>query len=164
MKQLYNDCLGRRGMSFTMGVAVLSVLARRGRSGTRLVRTLLKHYGPRHVPTRSDVETLFLELTRAHDLPDPERQAVITGAEGFVGTVDFAWRDPRVVVEVDSSWHDGPVDRDEDAERDRHLLAAGYDVRRYRFGDIAFEPERVARELGAALAPIGAAAAPRTVG
>jgi very-short-patch-repair endonuclease len=164
MKQLYNDCLGRRGMSFTMAVSVLSVLARRGRRGTRLVRTLLEHYGPRHEPTRSDVETLFLELTRHHGLPDPERQAVITGPEGYVGTVDFAWRGARLVVEIDSSWHDGPLDADDDTDRDRRLGAAGYTVRRYRWGDLAVRPEPVARELAAILAGYPAGIAARTVG
>lgn len=147
MRQLYNDCLARRGMTFTMAVAVLSVMARRGRSGTRLARKILRSYGPKHVPTQSDVETLLLELVRTYGLPEPERQAVIVGPDGFIGTVDFAWRAARLVVEVDSSWHDGPVDREQDVLRDRRLRAAGYRVLRYRFGDIALEPTRVAREL-----------------
>ena len=164
MKQLYNDCLGRRGMTFTMEAAVLSVLARRGRRGTRLVRRLLRYYGPRHEATRSDVETLFLELVRAYDLPDPECQAVISGPDGFVGTVDFAWRPTKVIVEVDSSWHAGPLDRAADQERDRRLRAAGYLVLRYRFGHITLEPERLARELGAAIDGNPSVAAPGTVG
>jgi very-short-patch-repair endonuclease len=151
MKQLYNDCLARRGMTFTMGVAVLSVLARRGRRGTTLVRNLLRHYGPRHRPTQSDLETLFLELVRAHGLPEPEPQAVISGPEGFIGTVDFAWRTALVVVEIDSTWHDGPLDTDADAERDARLAAAGYTVRRYRFSHLVAGPEAVVRELAAIL-------------
>jgi hypothetical protein len=164
MKQLYNDCLGRRGMTFTMAVAVLSVLARRGRRGTRLVRQLLKHFGPRHKPTKSDVESLFFELTRDHGLPDPVPQADINGPDGWIGTVDFAWRHAWLLIEVDSSWHDGPVDIEDDAERDRRLRAAGYQVKRYRFGEIAFKPERVARELAAILAGYPTEIAARTVG
>jgi hypothetical protein len=151
MKQLYNDCLGRRGMTFTSEAAVLSVLARRGRSGTRLVRQLLRYFGPKHTPTRSDVETLFLELVRSYDLPEPECQAVIVGPDGFIGTVDFAWRARHVVVEVDSSWHDGPLDQEADALRDARLAAAGLVVKRYRYGDIALDPRSVARELAAIL-------------
>ena len=35
---------------------------------------------------------LFLELVHTYGLPEPERQVVISGVEGFIGTVDFAWR------------------------------------------------------------------------
>jgi very-short-patch-repair endonuclease len=151
-------------MTFTMAVAVLSVLARRGRRGTRLVRKLLKYFGPKHKPTKSEVETLFFELTREHGLPDPERQAAISGPDGWIGTVDFAWRHAWLLVEVDSSWHDGPLDQEEDIERDRRLRAAGYTVKRYRFGQIALQPELVARELAAALGGYPPVAAARTVG
>jgi very-short-patch-repair endonuclease len=164
MRQLYNDCLGRRGMTFTMAVAVLSVMARRGRRGTRLAREILRSYGPKHKPTKSDVETLFFELVRTYGLPEPERQAVIAGWAGFIGTVDFAWRDARLVVEVDSSWHDGPLDEEVDEERDRMLEAAGYQVERYRFPEIVFEPGRVARELAAKLDGVPTRIAARTVG
>ena len=163
MKRLYNDCLARRGMTFTMEAAVLSVLARRGRRGTRLVRKLLTHFGPKHIPTQSEVESLFFELTREYGLPDPERQAVIIGPDGFIGTVDFAWRDRWLVVEIDSSWHDGPIDVEEDLERDRRLKAAGYTVRRYRFGQLVLQPELVARELGAVIDGYPSITAPRTV-
>lgn len=152
MKQLYNDCLGRRGLTFTMEAAVHATLARRGRRGTRLVRQLLLHFGPRHEATQSDVEALFFELVRASDLPDPDRQVVISDEEGFIGTVDFAWAKRRVVVEIDSSWHDGPLDQARDAERDRRLTAAGYIVRRYRFGQIIADPAAITRELAAILA------------
>jgi very-short-patch-repair endonuclease len=164
MKLLYNDCLGRRGMTFTMAVAVLSTLARRGRAGTRLVRKLLKHFGPKHEPTRSDVESTFFELTRARGFPDPKRQVTISGRTGFIGTVDFAWPEDRVAVEIDSSWHDGPIDIEDDAERDRRLRHAGYTVLRYRYGHLVFEPDRVARELAVALGGKPPVATARTVG
>ena len=150
MRQLYNDALGRRGMTFTQEAAVLTVTARRGRRGTALVRETLLHYGPKHEPTRSDTETLFYELIRAYELPEPERQVPITDARGFMGTVDFLWREVRHVVEVDSRWHDGPIDEEEDIERDQRLIAAGYTVDRYRYGDILRRPTAIARELGVA--------------
>jgi hypothetical protein len=149
MKQLYNDCLGRRGLTFTMAVAVLLVLAKRGRRGTRLVRALLDHYGPTHKPTKSDVETLFLELVLDRGLPEPDRQADISGPRGWIGTVDFAWHEVKHIVEVDSSWHDGPYDEEVDEQRDADLIEAGYTVERYRYGDIVRSPARLIRELAA---------------
>lgn len=153
MKQLYNDCVGRRGLTFTLAVAALLVLAKRGRRGTRLVRSILQRYGPKHRPTKSDVETLFFELVLDRGLPEPERQAVITGPRGFIGTVDFAWRSAMHIVEVDSSWHDGPLDEEVDEQRDADLEAAGYTVERYRYGHIVMEPDRIHRELAAILRP-----------
>ena len=150
MRQLYNDALARHGMTFTQEAAVLAVTARRGRRGTALVRETLLHYGPKHVPTHSETETLFYELVRAYDLPEPERQVSITDAHGFVGTVDFLWRDVRHIVEVDSSWHDGPEDKLADVERDDLLRAAGYTVDRYRYEDIIRRSTAIVRELGVA--------------
>lgn len=163
MKQLYNDCVARRGLSFTSAVAVLLVLAKRGRRGTRLVRSLLQRYGPKHRPTESDVETLLHELVLDRGLPDPERQAVITGSHGWIATVDFAWRKAMHIVEVDSSWHDGPFDEEVDLQRDADLRAAGYTVARYRYGDIVLHPDRLIRELGAAIEAGASIAAPRTI-
>ena len=150
MRQLYNDLLGRRGMTFFQEAAVLAVTARRGRRGSALVRETLLHYGPKHVPTKSETETLFYELARAYDLPEPERQVPISDDRGFIGTVDFLWRDDMHIVEVDSSWHDGPEDELGDLERDDRLRAAGYTVARYRYIDIVRRPTAIARELGAA--------------
>jgi very-short-patch-repair endonuclease len=164
MKQLYNDFLGRRGMTFTMAVLVLSVLAGRGRAGTVLVRTLLEHFGPKHTPTESDVETLFHELVRTSDLPEPARQVAILGPRGWIGTVDFCWPDAWHIVEVDSSWHDGPDDQAVDQQRDVDLREAGYTVQRYRYGDIVCQPERILRELGADLDAGASRSAPRTGG
>src|SRR3546814_3092345 len=67
-------------------------------------------------------------------------------SSGWIGTVDFLFEQVRHVVEIDSSWHDGPMDRAADAERDEALRAAGYTVERYRYGRLVGEPAAVARE------------------
>ena len=72
-------------------------------------------------------------------------------AGGFIGTVDFVWRSGLLVVEIDSTWHDGPLDREADAERDGRLDAAGYPVLRYRYGDLVVDPDRIVRDLGVAI-------------
>ena len=147
MRRVYNDALGRRGLTFTQEAAVLLVMARRGRAGTQLVREVLRELGPRYKPTMSDTESLFLELVHAASLPDPEKQVALSDEFGFIGVVDFLWREARVVVEVDSSWHDGPYDREVDEDRDRRLEAAGYIVKRYRYGDIVMRSAHITREL-----------------
>ena len=151
MIRLYNDALRRGGLTFTAEVAVLSALAGRGRRGTRLVRKILKRFSRHYKPTDSDTETTFLELVIANDLPAPEKHVAISGRRGFIGVVDFLWRDARHIVEIDSSWHDGPLDTEVDEERDKQLRAAGYSVDRYRYEDLVLEPTKVLRELGAAV-------------
>lgn len=151
MARVYNDAAGRRGLSLVQELAVLAVLAQRGRRGTRLVRRLLLRFGPGYAPTHSDTETLFYELVASFGLPEPEKQAVVTDIEGWIGTVDFLWRPERVIAEVDSSWHDGPLDQERDEARDLRAQAAGYVVRRYRYRDIVGEPNRVHHELVAAM-------------
>jgi very-short-patch-repair endonuclease len=128
-------------------------MAKRGRAGTTLARRLLERFGPRYVPTQSDSETVFLELVHAHDLPEPEKQVALADELGFVGVVDFLWRRARLVVEIDSTWHDGPTDED-DQERDRRLVAAGYIVKRYRYRDIVLAPAAIVRELAAVIRAI----------
>lgn len=154
MVRLYNDALRRGGLTFVQEAAVLSALAGRGRRGTQLVRRLLRRYGPAYTPTESETETTFFELVRGAGLPEPEKQVAISGRHGFIGVVDFLWRRAKHVVEVDSSWHDGPVDQASDADRDERLVDSGYTVGRYRFGDIVLEPSRVLRELGAAISKL----------
>jgi very-short-patch-repair endonuclease len=154
MARVYNDAVARRGMTFVQEAAVLVVLAKRGRAGTRLVRRLLERFGPDHTPTQSDAESLFVELIDAYQLPEPQRQVPISDSEGWIGTVDFLWPSASHVVEVDSAWHDGPLDREQDRERDDRLRAAGYTVARYRYGDFISRPAAVARELGVAIGHI----------
>src|SRR3546814_4304166 len=75
---------------------------------------------------------LFIQLVETYRLPPPAVQASISGPSGWIGTVDFLFEQVRHVVEIDSSWHDGPMDRAADAERDEALRAAGYTVEGYR--------------------------------
>lgn len=151
MARVYNDAVARRGLSFAHEVAVLTVLAKRGRTGTRLVRRLLQRFGPDHEPTWSETESLFMELVDAYGLPIPKQQVPISDEYGWIGTVDFFWPDARLVVEIDSTWHDGPLDREADRERDRRLEAAGYVVKRFRYRHLALDSHRVAALLASIL-------------
>jgi very-short-patch-repair endonuclease len=161
MERVYNDIVARRGVTFAHEAAVHLVMARRGRRGTVLVRDLLTRLGPRYVPTHSDAESLFVELLVAYAIdPPPERQVPIVGADGYIGTVDFVWRTARHVVEIDSRWHDGPLDQDADVVRDKGLIAAGYTVARYRYGRMVTEPAAIARELGVAVGAHGPTTTP----
>lgn len=147
MRRVYNDAIGRRGLTFAQEAAVLTVTAKRGRTGTTLVRSILLEFPPEHEPTRSDAEFLFLELCNTHGIPVGDRQVTLTDERGFIGVVDFCWPAAGLVVEIDSAWHDGPLDRGDDAERDERLATAGWTVRRYRYRDMIERPAVIARQL-----------------
>jgi Protein of unknown function (DUF559) len=151
ISRVLNDALGRRGLTMIHEVAVLAAIGGRGRPGTALVRELLKRFGPRYTPTKSDGESLFAELLDVFDMPVPERQ-VRTGDTTFIGTVDFLYRTQRVIVEIDGTWHDGPLDQAYDEERDDRLVAQGFEVVRIRYGDLVLRPEREMARLNRALA------------
>jgi very-short-patch-repair endonuclease len=97
--------------------------------------------------TRSDLETLFLDLWRQHHLPSPEVNVKLGRWE-----VDFLWRSQRVVVEVDSwTYHRGSVAFEDDHARDLDLRVAGYAVLRFTDKQLEEEPGRVAADVARAL-------------
>ncbi|HEU4739269.1 MAG TPA: type IV toxin-antitoxin system AbiEi family antitoxin domain-containing protein [Solirubrobacterales bacterium] len=98
--------------------------------------------------TRSDLETLFLELCARHRLPPPEVNVELGNWE-----VDFLWRAQRVVVETDYwIYHRGSVAFEDDHARDLDLRAAGYTVLRFTDRQLAEEPGRVVADVARALA------------
>jgi very-short-patch-repair endonuclease len=101
--------------------------------------------------TRSELERLFLELCRRHDLPMPE---VNTRVGGLI--VDFLWRDPRLIVETDGyRFHRGRAAFEDDRARDLGLRALGFEVLRLSYRQVKEEPGRVAAALRIALAGRG---------
>ena len=68
--------------------------------------------------TRSDLETLFLEVCAHYGFPPPEVNVKLGRWE-----VDFLWRSQRVVVETDYwTYHRGSVAFEDDHARDLDLL------------------------------------------
>ena len=145
--RVFNDALARRGLTVVAEVAVFVALAKRGRNGTVLMRGLLRKFGPDYTPTFSDAESLFVELADAFGLPAHQRQVKVSGDRGYIGTVDFLFEPWHEIVEIDSRWHDGPLDKKNDAERDAELVAAGYHVTRIRYGQLALSGANVMRAL-----------------
>ncbi|MGY1725220.1 DUF559 domain-containing protein [Blastococcus sp. SYSU DS0533] len=84
-------------------------------------------------------------------LPRPVLQHVVRDAGRFLGRVDLAWPDRRVIVEFD-----GDVHRDrrvfvEDVRRQNGLVLAGWIVLRFTSADLLGHPDRVLGAIRAAL-------------
>ncbi|HVD37424.1 MAG TPA: DUF559 domain-containing protein [Solirubrobacterales bacterium] len=100
--------------------------------------------------TRSDLESLFLDLIHPHRdrIPPPEVNVKLGR-----WTVDFLWRQERVVVETDYwTYHRGSVAFHDDHARDLDLRSASYAVLRFDDRQLENEAGRVItdieRELG----------------
>lgn len=99
--------------------------------------------------TRSELEYEFLQLCRRHRLPAP----AINVKLGRL-TVDFLWRDRRLVVETDGyRFHRGSVAFEDDHARDLYLRAGGYEVRHFSYKQVVREPRTVVAALRRDLFP-----------
>jgi very-short-patch-repair endonuclease len=115
-------------------------------SNARLRRAVAK-YDPLAALTQSRLERKFLALCRRHGLPIPELQ------EPFASYyADFTWHAFRLIVETDGGAHRTPEQQRRDAIRDRALKATGYEVARFTYAEVVYEPAKVAAELRAIFA------------
>ena len=97
--------------------------------------------------TRSDLERDFLRLFRRRRLPPPEVNVPIGPM-----TVDFLWRDERLIVETDSYvTHGGSIAFEDDRARDLELRRRGYAVHRFSERQLELEPMAIAEDVARAL-------------
>ncbi len=142
------------------GVAALhrvtTELAEHGRSGSTLMRALLAERGIGYIAPESGLEGRFLSLLRSSGLPEPTRQ-VDVGGDRWVGRVDFAYLDRRLIIEIDSAVHHSTkLDLDADARRDAELAAAGFRIVRITDDQLWFRPRDAVATIRSALAPAAA--------
>lgn len=113
------------------GVTIRDILAALDRAGRRRGATTLRAIlatGP--APTRSVLEDVVLDLILAGGLPRPEVNRPLRLA-GRTVIPDFRWPVHRLVVEADGgAWHDTPLARRQDADRQALLEAHGERVLR----------------------------------
>jgi very-short-patch-repair endonuclease len=117
----------------------------RGRRGTRRLHAAVSRYAGLPLQrTRSDAESLALELLRDAGRPRPDVNVRIAGEEA-----DLSWPTRRLIVELDGpQFH---LDASEDLRKQRIWEAAGWIVRRLPTDDVYLHPERLL-----ALAPAAA--------
>lgn len=127
------------------------LLARSGRR--RGSRRLAQAIADGPAPTRSELENLALDLITQAGLEQPMVNVPITVA-GRRMIPDFRWPLQRLILEADGAlWHDGPVARREDRERQALLEAHGDRVIRVTWDDVVTHPARTLARLTAAGVP-----------
>ncbi|MGX5655796.1 DUF559 domain-containing protein [Geodermatophilus nigrescens] len=120
----------------------------RGVRGIRAARRVLAVADHR---AGSPMESVLRWLVLEAGLPAPDLQHVVRGAAGFVGRVDMAWPDRKVLVEFDGDVHRERRVFVDDLRRQNGLVLAGWTVLRFTSADVLGRPERVLQVLATAL-------------
>lgn len=132
-----------------------------GRAGIRRARATIRESDAR---SESVAESRSRLIFRDHDLPEPERQVDIFDPEGkFVARVDFLWREFGVIGECDGlgKYLDGADEMEvrrrlaHEKDRDAALMALGYRLLHWRWGDLD-KPPLLARRVRSVLHPSAA--------
>jgi hypothetical protein len=119
-----------------------------GRRGGARLRAIVDA-GP--APTRSGLEDDLLELLERHGLPRPEANALLR-VDGRPLEVDFLFRDQKVVIEADGGrYHDDPIAKQLDADKQAILEAAGCRVLRISDDQARDDETRTLARVRAAL-------------
>ena len=118
------------------------VVRHRGRRGVARLRAVLSEWDEDVMRCRSESEILFLKEIVACGIDRPIVNGQI-GLRAMSPEVDFHWPQHRFIVEIDSvAFHDNPLARKRDAERDAALAEAGWEVLRLRWTDVTEEALR----------------------
>jgi hypothetical protein len=100
----------------------------------------------------SPMESVLRWLLHAAGLPAPDLQHVVRDRGGrFLGRVDLAWPDRRVLVEFDGNVHRERKVFVDDVRRQNGLVLAGWTVLRFTSADVLGRPGQVIAAIRAAL-------------
>jgi hypothetical protein len=94
--------------------------------------------------TRSDLEDLVLDLIEQAGFPAPETNKPLPN--GYIP--DFRWPAHHLILEADGrAWHDDPISRHQDAERQATLEQAGERVLRVTYDQVTNHPRQTIERL-----------------
>jgi hypothetical protein len=112
----------------------------------------------------SVLESLCRVLLHHAGVPAPETQLGVLAADGrWIGRVDFAWPEARLVVETDGyAFHADRASYRSDRRRGNALVLSGWRVLRFSWEDVVHSPDVVVAEVRAALAVDGRTAEGRS--
>jgi very-short-patch-repair endonuclease len=118
------------------------------RPGAKRVRALLDSHASSDRPSESVLETRFRQLLRGADVPVPTPQFEIRLESGRTARVDFAYPDLKVAVELDgAAYHSSQSAKQRDRRRENDLVALGWRVLRFTWGDLCDRASAVVNTL-----------------
>jgi hypothetical protein len=123
-----------------------------GARGMRGVRTARRVVAVADGRAGSPMESVLRWLIHEAGLPAPDLQYVVTRGGRFVGRVDLAWPDAKLLVEFDGDVHRERRVFVEDVRRQNGLVLAGWTVLRFTSADVRGRPQWVIQAIRAALA------------
>ena len=130
---------------------VLVAHARRGRRGVGTLRAILDEHYDELAVTESAPERLLVALLVQAGLPRPMLQhQVEVGGRRY--RIDLAYPPQRIAIEYDGRQHAELEVWEADHPRQNDIVLAGWTVLRYTRRTYLRQPERIVREVGAALA------------
>ena len=124
-----------------------------GHAGTKRIAEIIATGA---APTYSGDEDAVLDLLLDEGFAHPEvNERLVVGAvtDRTPYFPDLRWPDQRLIVEVDSAWHDGHIAQELDAARQAELEAAGERVLRTTKEQALADPRQLCARLAAAGAP-----------
>ncbi len=138
----------RRLVSFDLLARTLERLGGPGRSGAGVLRALVEERDPATAPTQSRLEDELWRVLRRGGLPEPVRQYEVAG-----GRLDFAYPAIRLAIEADSRiWHGGRRDVQRNSDKANRLVAHGWRVLHFTWGDVRRRPAYLVDAVGRELA------------
>lgn len=122
-----------------------AIAEQRGRRGIVKVRELVPLADGR---AESAMESEARLVMIDHKLPPPELQYSISGRDGELWRVDFAWPAARLVAEYESiDWHVGRDEMLRDKRRWGKIQELGWTIVPIVIDDVRREPDRLAERL-----------------
>lgn len=111
------------------------------------MRDLLVVRGEGYSAPTSELEALGRSVLREAGLPEPDVECDL-GDGDWIGRVDLAYPDVKLVIELDSRRHHTSfLDRSSDRRRDNRLMAAGWRVLRFTWWDLVERPNDVTAQI-----------------
>lgn len=144
--------LSRRYTTLQRLDARLSHLNGSGWRGTKLVKQLVSERDPRDGHAESRLETKLFRVLRTAKFPLPARQVPIYDGDGFVGRVDVAYPQARLIIEAQSyEFHSGKQAWTKDIRRRRSLAVSGWRVIEVTWWDLTAGRDAFLQDLRALL-------------
>lgn len=145
-----DDLVAAKRLDLTELGAIVESIARRGKSGSQSLRTLLSGRIADDAGLASRLERLGLKVLADAGLPTPEVE--YPAPWDTTKRIDAAYPSAKIGIEWDSKrWHTQVAGFQRDRERDRHALLEGWRVFRFTWHDVTEVPWDVVGTIRSAL-------------